>query len=91
MLNGSELFFVTSGMGRFVVGIANIIIKLGMFIVNFADVNAIMSNVGMAEMGIVAGSGKTQSEDMIVAEIFSPLVYATIDCATVVTSSMSTG
>jgi cell division protein FtsZ len=56
-----------------------------------ADVNAVMNNVGMALMGIGAGSGKPRSEDAAAAEISSPLLYATIDCATGVMFSMSGG
>ena len=91
MLNGSDLVFVTSGMGRFVVGIANVIIKPGMIIVDFANVHAVMSNVGMESMGIGIGSGKTRYEDGAPREISSPLLYATIDCAKGVTFSMSGG
>ena len=56
-----------------------------------ADVNAVMNNVGMASMGIGAGSGKPRSMDTAAAEISSPLLYATIDCVFGVIFSMSGG
>eukprot|EP00467_Chlorarachnion_reptans_P022622 CAMPEP_0114492612 /NCGR_PEP_ID=MMETSP0109-20121206/3651_1 /TAXON_ID=29199 /ORGANISM="Chlorarachnion reptans, Strain CCCM449" /LENGTH=571 /DNA_ID=CAMNT_0001669473 /DNA_START=61 /DNA_END=1777 /DNA_ORIENTATION=+ len=57
-----------------IVGISEIITKPGLINVDFADVNSIMSNAGLALMGIGEGEGPTRAKDAAFAAINSPLL-----------------
>lgn len=55
-------------------GISQIITEPGLINVDFADVRAIMGEMGMAMMGAGMGSGETRSVDAATAAISSPLL-----------------
>jgi len=57
-----------------IVGISEIITKPGLINVDFADVNSIMSNAGLALMGIGEGAGPSRARDAALAAITSPLL-----------------
>mmetsp|Transcript_15141 Transcript_15141/g.24696 ORF Transcript_15141/g.24696 Transcript_15141/m.24696 type:complete len:671 (-) Transcript_15141:392-2404(-) len=57
-----------------IVGISEIITKPGLINVDFADVNSVMSNAGLALMGIGVGSGPSRAQDAAMAAITSPLL-----------------
>jgi len=57
-----------------VVGISEIIIKVGQINVDFADVQSVMKNAGTALMGMGTGVGKYRTRDAALAAISSPLL-----------------
>eukprot|EP00471_Norrisiella_sphaerica_P012595 CAMPEP_0184495394 /NCGR_PEP_ID=MMETSP0113_2-20130426/31159_1 /TAXON_ID=91329 /ORGANISM="Norrisiella sphaerica, Strain BC52" /LENGTH=497 /DNA_ID=CAMNT_0026881561 /DNA_START=470 /DNA_END=1963 /DNA_ORIENTATION=- len=57
-----------------IVGISEIITKPGLINVDFADVNSVMSNAGLALMGIGEGKGPSRAKDAAMAAITSPLL-----------------
>ena len=65
-----------------VVGISDIIIKPGLINVDFADVQAIMGQSGLALMGIGTAEGKGRARDAAIAALSSPLIDFPISQAT---------
>jgi len=62
-------------------GISDLITVHGMINVDFADVQAVMSNAGSALMGIGYGSGESRASDAAKAAISSPLLEMDIEGA----------
>jgi cell division GTPase FtsZ len=103
MVEGTDLCFVTSGMGGGTGSgaapvVAEVAKESGCLTVGivtkpfvFEDVRAVMSNAGTALMGIGIGSGKTAAEDAAAAAISSPLLDSTIDNAKGVVFNISGG
>lgn len=65
-----------------VVGISDIIVKPGLINVDFADVQAIMGNSGLALMGIGTAEGKGRAKQAAIAALSSPLIDFPINEAT---------
>ncbi|KAL1516054.1 hypothetical protein AB1Y20_002666 [Prymnesium parvum] len=65
-----------------VVGISDIIVKPGLINVDFADVQAVMGQSGLALMGIGTAEGKSRARDAAVAALSSPLIDFPISQAT---------
>jgi len=65
-----------------VVGISDIIIKPGLINVDFADVQAVMGQAGLALMGIGTAEGKGRARDAAIAAMSSPLIDFPISQAT---------
>jgi len=65
-----------------VVGISDIIIKPGLINVDFADVQAVMGQSGLALMGIGTAEGKSRARDAAIAAVSSPLIDFPIAQAT---------
>jgi len=57
-----------------VVGISDIIVKPGLINVDFADVQSVMGQSGLALMGIGTAEGKSRARDAAVAALSSPLI-----------------
>lgn len=72
-----------------VVGISDIIIKPGLINVDFADVQAVMGESGLALMGIGLAEGKDRAHDAAVAALSSPLIDFPISQVTVPASCSS--
>ena len=62
-------------------GISDLICKAGEINLDFADVRTVMSNKGVAHMGIGRGTGENKAEVAAKAAIQSPLLETTIDGA----------
>jgi len=62
-------------------GIADLIVNPGVINLDFADVKAIMTDTGVALMGIGFGSGDNRSEDAAKQAVASPLLETSIDGA----------
>ncbi len=62
-------------------GISDLISKPGIINLDFADVRTIMSNKGIAHMGIGRASGENKTEAAAIMAISSPLLDTTIDGA----------
>ena len=62
-------------------GISDLICKAGEINLDFADVKTVMSNKGVAHMGIGRGTGENKAEIAAKAAIQSPLLETTIDGA----------
>ncbi len=58
-------------------GIADLITRPGLINVDFADVRAVMSEMGMAMMGTGFGSGENRARDAAESAVASPLLEAT--------------
>ena len=65
-----------------VVGISDIIIKPGLINVDFADVQSVMGQSGLALMGIGTAEGKTRARDAAIAAVSSPLIDFPLNKAT---------
>jgi len=65
---------VNTYMGQFVKSISNIITKPGHINVDFADVQAIMRNMGTAVMGTGRATGENRAEEATMQAISSPLL-----------------
>lgn len=72
-----------------VTGITDLIIKPGLISVDFADVQTVMRNMGLAHVGIGTGSGEDKIMDAVKAAIESPLLETTIEGATQVLLNFS--
>lgn len=62
-------------------GISDLVTKPGMINLDFADVQAVVSNAGSAMMGIGRGTGEHRAQEAAKAAIASPLLETTIDGA----------
>ena len=62
-------------------GISDLIVEAGIINLDFADVKTIMSDRGMAHMGVGRGKGENRVEDAVDAAINSPLLETSIDGA----------
>jgi len=62
-------------------GISDIIIVPGLVNADFADVRTVMSNTGLAHMGIGRASGEKKAEEAVKQAIQSPLLETSIDGA----------
>ena len=69
-------------MRQGVIGLADIVIKPGLINVDFADVQAIMGQSGLALMGIGTAEGKGRARDAAIAALSSPLIDFPISQAT---------
>ena len=65
-----------------VVGISDLIVKPGLINVDFADIQSVMGNSGLALMGIGTAEGKTRARDAAIAAVSSPLIDFPIQEAT---------
>ncbi len=72
-------------------GISDLITKPGVIILDFADVKTIMSNSGLAHMGIGTGSGDNKAADAAAMAVSSPLLETSIDGATRVLVNVTGG
>lgn len=72
-----------------VVGISDIIIKPGLINVDFADVQAVMGQSGLALMGIGTAEGKSRARDAAIAAVSSPLIDFPIAQATGIVFTIS--
>ena len=62
-------------------GICEVITSPGLVNVDFADLKAIMSNKGVAHMGVGHGSGKNRAEEAIKSAVNSPLLETSVNGA----------
>lgn len=62
-------------------GISDLITKPGMINLDFADVQAVVSNAGSAMMGIGRGTGEHRAQEAAKSAIASPLLETTVDGA----------
>lgn len=62
-------------------GISDLITKPGMINLDFADVQAVVSNAGSAMMGIGRGTGEHRAQEAAKSAIASPLLETSIDGA----------
>ncbi|MHC1747394.1 MAG: cell division protein FtsZ [Cellulosilyticaceae bacterium] len=72
-------------------GIADLISNPGVINLDFADVRTIMSDKGIAHMGIGRASGENRAEDAVKLAISSPLLDTTINGARGVLINMAGG
>ncbi len=72
-------------------GISDLISKPGMINVDFADVQTIMRDRGIAHMGIGRGKGDNRAEEALKAAIESPLLETSIDGAKAVLLNIAGG
>lgn len=72
-------------------GISDLISKPGVINLDFADVRTIMSEKGIAHMGIGRGQGKNKTEDAAELAINSPLLETSINGARFVLISVAGG
>ena len=63
-------------------GITDLIIKLGIINLDFADVKTIMKNKGYAHMGIGIGKGENKVQEAVRNAVYSPLLETQIEGAT---------
>ena len=59
-------------------GIADLISEFALINVDFADVKSVMTDRGVAHMGVGKGSGESRAQDAVRAAIESPLLETTI-------------
>lgn len=59
-------------------GIADLISEFALINVDFADVKSVMTDRGIAHMGVGKGSGESRAQDAVRAAIESPLLETTI-------------
>jgi cell division protein FtsZ len=62
-------------------GICEVITNPGLVNVDFADLKTIMSNKGIAHMGVGHGSGKNRAEEAVKNAVNSPLLETSVDGA----------
>ena len=72
-------------------GISDLIAIPGLINLDFADVKSIMSDTGMAHMGIGRASGENRAEEAAKAAINSPLLESSIEGARGVLLSITAG
>lgn len=72
-------------------GITDLISEVGSINLDFADVKTVMSNRGIAHMGIGTGSGDNRVVDAVRGAIGSPLLETSIDGAKAILFSISGG
>ncbi|MFA5527583.1 MAG: cell division protein FtsZ [Peptostreptococcales bacterium] len=65
-------------------GISDLIADAGLINLDFADVKTIMSNKGIAHMGVGKGTGETRVLDAVKAAIESPLLETSINGASAI-------
>ncbi len=71
-------------LSQSVQGICDIITKVGVVNIDFADVKATMSNRGIVHMGVGMASGKNRAEEALVKATQNPLLETSIEGATAV-------
>lgn len=72
-------------------GISDIILKPGLINVDFADVRAVMSNAGVALMGLGAGKGEQRAKSAAEAAANSPLLETSIQGAKKILVNITAG
>ena len=70
-------------------GISDLILEDGLINLDFADVETVMSDQGVAHMGVGRASGKNKTEEAALQAINSPLLETTIDGAKAVIISFT--
>ena len=63
-------------------GISDIIVSSSLINLDFADVETVMRNRGMAHMGLGVGRGDNRTIDAVRQAVYSPLLETTIEGAT---------
>ncbi len=63
-------------------GISDLIVFPSLINLDFADVKTVMSNRGMAHMGLGVGKGQSKTVDAIKQAVYSPLLETTIEGST---------
>lgn len=71
-------------LSQSVQGICDIITKVGVVNIDFADVKATMSNRGVVHMGVGRASGKNRAEEALAKATQNPLLETSIEGATAV-------
>ncbi len=72
-------------------GISDLIVFTGMINLDFADIETIMRNRGLAHMGIGHGKGENKTLDAVRQAVASPLIETTIEGATGVVLNIKGG
>ncbi len=72
-------------------GISDLISDYALINVDFADVRSVMTDRGVAHMGVGHGSGETRAKDAVTAAIESPLLETRIDGAKAILLYVSGG
>lgn len=72
-------------------GISDIIAYPTMINLDYADIDTVMRNKGMAHMGIGVGSGENRTYNAIREAVYSPLIETTIEGATSVVMCITGG
>lgn len=72
-------------------GIADVVVYTGVINLDFADVETIMKNKGLAHMGIGRGKGENKTLEAVRQAVASPLIETTIEGATGVVLNVKGG
>ncbi len=72
-------------------GISDLIVFTGMINLDFADIETVMKNRGLAHMGIGRGKGENKTLDAVRQAVASPLIETTIEGATGVVLNIKGG
>jgi len=72
-------------------GISDLIVETGMINLDFADVKTIMTDRGMAHMGVGSGKGEKRVEQAVQAAIDSPLLETSINGAKAILLNITGG